>query len=70
MFYEQPAIEDKEHSVDTSQPIEISDQDELQRMGEMMQRDSLVKRMGLVEYVSQVLRTSPGCNPTHRIQVN
>jgi tubulin polyglutamylase TTLL6/13 len=64
----EPAIENKEHTVDTSQPLEISDQEELQRMGEMMQRDSLVKRMGLVEYVSQALRTSPGCNPTHRLQ--
>ncbi|XP_076817564.1 tubulin polyglutamylase ttll6-like isoform X1 [Clavelina lepadiformis] len=47
-------------SIDTSKPVEISEDEELERISGLLQRDSLIRSLGVVEQVHRLLHCTPG----------
>ncbi|XP_064620214.1 tubulin polyglutamylase ttll6-like [Lineus longissimus] len=52
MSYEEP--------VDTLKPMEILEEEELERISSLLQRDNLVRGLGIVEHVYRLLHCTPG----------
>uniref|UniRef100_H2ZK34 Uncharacterized protein n=1 Tax=Ciona savignyi TaxID=51511 RepID=H2ZK34_CIOSA len=46
--------------VDTSKPVDISEDEELERISGLLQRDSLIRSLGVVEQVHRLLHCTPG----------
>nr|XP_039251875.1 tubulin polyglutamylase ttll6-like [Styela clava] len=46
--------------LDTSKPLDISEDEELERISSLLQRDSLVRSLGVVEQVHRLLHSTPG----------
>ena len=47
-------------ALDTSKPVDISEDEELERISGLLQRDSLVRSLGVVEQVHRLLHCTPG----------
>ena len=45
---------------DTSKPVTISEEDELERITCLLQRDNLIRGLGVVEFVYKLLHCTPG----------
>ena len=43
---------------DSSKPMPISEEDELERLSAMIERDNLVRGLGISEFVSEMLNTA------------
>ena len=43
---------------DSSKPIPISEEDELERLSAMIERDNLVRGLGVPEFVTEMLQTA------------
>lgn len=43
---------------DSSKPIPISEEDELERLSAMIERDNLVRGLGISEFVTEMLQTA------------
>ena len=56
--------------VDTLQPLDIVEDEELERLSGLLQRDNLVRGLGIVEHVYRLLHCTPGTvgivRPEHR----
>ena len=46
--------------VDTSKPQDILEEEELERISGLLQRDNLVRGLGIVEHVYRLLHCTPG----------
>nr|XP_022333044.1 tubulin polyglutamylase ttll6-like isoform X9 [Crassostrea virginica] len=46
--------------IDTSKPMEILEEEELERISGLLQRDNLVRGLGIVEHVYRLLHCTPG----------
>ena len=46
--------------VDTSKPMDILEEEELERISGLLQRDNLVRGLGIVEHVYRLLHCTPG----------
>lgn len=46
--------------VDTSKPLDILEEEELERISGLLQRDNLVRGLGIVEHVYRLLHCTPG----------
>ena len=46
--------------IDTSQPMDILEEEELERISALLQRDNLVRGLGVVEHVYRLLHCTPG----------
>nr|XP_026689436.1 tubulin polyglutamylase ttll6-like isoform X3 [Ciona intestinalis] len=46
--------------IDTSKPVDISEDEELERISGLLQRDSLIRSLGIVEQVHRLLHCTPG----------
>ena len=46
--------------VDTTSPQEIVEEEELERISALLQRDNLVRGLGIVEHVYRLLHCTPG----------
>jgi len=46
--------------VDSSKPVDISEDEELERISGLLQRDSLIRSLGVVEQVHRLLHCTPG----------
>ncbi|XP_078483142.1 tubulin polyglutamylase ttll6-like isoform X1 [Ciona intestinalis] len=46
--------------IDTSKPVDISEDEELERISGLLQRDSLIRSLGVVEQVHRLLHCTPG----------
>lgn len=46
--------------VDTSRPLDILEEEELERISGLLQRDNLVRGLGIVEHVYRLLHCTPG----------
>lgn len=46
--------------IDTTKPLDISEDEELERISSLLQRDSLVRSLGIVEQVHRLLHSTPG----------
>lgn len=46
--------------VDTKEPLEIVEEEELERISGLLQRDNLVRGLGIVEHVYRLLHCTPG----------
>ena len=46
--------------LDTTKPVDISEDEELERISGLLQRDSLVRSLGVVEQVHRLLHCTPG----------
>ena len=53
-------VEWQSNGVDTGKPIDITEEDELERITGMLQRDNLVRGVGIVEEVYKLLHCTPG----------
>ncbi|XP_028407105.1 tubulin polyglutamylase ttll6-like [Dendronephthya gigantea] len=53
-------IEWQANGVDTGKPIDITEEEELERITGMLQRDNLVRGLGIVEEVYKLLHCTPG----------
>ncbi|CAL1538825.1 unnamed protein product [Lymnaea stagnalis] len=47
-------------SLDTSQPLDINEDEELDRLSGLLQRDNLVRGLGIVEHAYRLLHCTPG----------
>ncbi|XP_064608776.1 tubulin polyglutamylase ttll6-like isoform X2 [Liolophura sinensis] len=47
-------------NIDTLRPVEIVEEEELERISGLLQRDSLVRGLGIVEHVYRLLHSTPG----------
>ena len=47
-------------AVDTRVPVEIVESEELERVSSLLQRDNLVRGLGIVEHVYRLLHCTPG----------
>jgi len=58
----QPAEQDmrEEEPVDTQKPLDIVEDEELERLSGLLQRDNLVRGLGIVEHVYRLLHCTPG----------
>ena len=50
--------------MDTSRPMEIVEEEELERISSLLQRDNLVRGLGIVEHVYRLLHCTPGTTAT------
>ncbi|XP_046559027.1 LOW QUALITY PROTEIN: tubulin polyglutamylase ttll6-like [Haliotis rubra] len=50
----------QEEVIDTSKPMEIREEEELERISGLLQRDNLVRGLGIVEHVYRLLHCTPG----------
>ncbi|XP_052279828.1 tubulin polyglutamylase ttll6-like isoform X8 [Dreissena polymorpha] len=50
----------EEQPVDTTRPMEIREEEELERISGLLQRDNLVRGLGIVEHVYRLLHCTPG----------
>ena len=46
--------------IDTNEPADILEEDELDRISSLLQRDNLVRGLGVVEHVYRLLHCTPG----------
>lgn len=46
--------------VDTTKPMDILEEEELERISGLLQRDNLVRGLGIVEHVYRLLHCTPG----------
>ena len=46
--------------VDTKKPLDILEEEELERLSGLLQRDNLVRGLGIVEHVYRLLHCTPG----------
>lgn len=46
--------------IDTTKPIEILEEEELERITLLLQRDNLIRGLGVVEFVYKLLHCTPG----------
>jgi len=46
--------------VDTTKPLDILEEEELERISGLLQRDNLVRGLGIVEHVYRLLHCTPG----------
>ncbi|CAH1796784.1 unnamed protein product, partial [Owenia fusiformis] len=46
--------------VNTQKPVDIAEEDELERISALLQRDNLVRGLGIVEHVYRLLHCTPG----------
>jgi len=46
--------------LDTRVPLDITEEEELERISGMLQRDNLVRGLGVVEHVYRLLHCTPG----------
>jgi hypothetical protein len=46
--------------VDTKKPMDILEEEELERISGLLQRDNLVRGLGIVEHVYRLLHCTPG----------
>ena len=51
-------------------PLKISDDEELERISAMIQRDNLVRGLGVVDAVYRLLQSSPGATSLTKNTVN
>lgn len=49
-----------EETVDTRVPMDILEEEELERISGLLQRDNLVRGLGIVEHVYRLLHCTPG----------
>jgi hypothetical protein len=49
-----------EEPIDTLKPMEILEEEELERISSLLQRDNLVRGLGIVEHVYRLLHCTPG----------
>ena len=49
-----------EEPVDTLKPLDIVEDEELERLSGLLQRDNLVRGLGIVEHVYRLLHCTPG----------
>ena len=49
-----------EEPVDTLKPMDILEEEELERISGLLQRDNLVRGLGIVEHVYRLLHCTPG----------
>ena len=54
------------HVADTCKPDDILQEEELERVNGLLQRDRLVRGLGIVEHVQNILSNSPGNTCTYR----
>ena len=50
----------RSETLDTSKPMEIVEDEELERISALLQRDNLVRGLGIVEHVYRLLHCTPG----------
>lgn len=53
-------------AIDTMKPLDIAEDEELERISGLLQRDNLVRGLGIVEHVYRMLHCSMNSNPTSR----
>ena len=46
--------------IDTKKPLDIIEEEELERISSLLQRENLVKGLGIVEHVYRLLHCTPG----------
>ena len=46
--------------LDTTKPLDIVEEEELERISSLLQRENLVKGLGIVEHVYRLLHCTPG----------
>jgi len=56
-------------NIDTMRPLDIAEEEELERISGLLQRDNLVRGLGIVEHVYRMLHCTPGTISNHRPQV-
>ncbi|XP_041370181.1 tubulin polyglutamylase ttll6-like isoform X2 [Gigantopelta aegis] len=49
-----------EEPIDTTKPVDIREEEELERISGLLQRDNLVRGLGIVEHVYRLLHCTPG----------
>lgn len=49
-----------QEQLDTTKPIAISEEEELERITSLLQRDNLIRGLGVVEFVYKLLHCTPG----------
>ena len=49
-----------EETLDTRVPMDILEEEELERISGLLQRDNLVRGLGIVEHVYRLLHCTPG----------
>ena len=58
-----PDLQDRSYSeetLDTRVPMDILEEEELERISGLLQRDNLVRGLGIVEHVYRLLHCTPG----------
>ncbi|XP_051898351.1 tubulin polyglutamylase TTLL13-like [Pristis pectinata] len=50
----------KEEAIDIMKPLDIIDEEELQRLSGLLQRENLLRALGVIEQVYRVLQNTPG----------
>ncbi|XP_069758546.1 uncharacterized protein [Narcine bancroftii] len=55
-----------QEAIDTMKPLDIIDEEELQRLDGLLQRKNLLRALGVVEQVYRVLKNSPGVSGSHQ----
>lgn len=58
--HKQEAVQWQSNGVDTGKPMDITEEEELERITGMLQRDNLVRGVGIVEEVYKLLHCTPG----------
>ena len=51
---------DQYEPIDTKEPLDIIEEEELERISGLLQRDNLVRGLGIVEHVYRLLHCTPG----------
>ncbi|XP_072880889.1 tubulin polyglutamylase ttll6-like [Hemitrygon akajei] len=54
----------KEEAIDSMKPLEIIDEEELQRLSSLLHRENLLRALGVIEQVYRVLRNTSGVSGT------
>ena len=52
---------------DSTKPMPIDEDEELERIGAMLQRDNLIRSLGVVEHVYCLLHNSPKCERAFKV---
>ncbi|XP_038640229.1 tubulin polyglutamylase TTLL13-like isoform X2 [Scyliorhinus canicula] len=52
----------KEETIDIMKPLDIIEEEELQRLSGLLQRENLLRALGVIEQVYRILQNTPGVN--------
>ncbi|XP_067871685.1 tubulin polyglutamylase TTLL13-like isoform X2 [Heterodontus francisci] len=52
----------KEEAIDIMKPLDIIEEEELQRLSGLLQRENLLRALGVIEQVYRILQNTPGVN--------